>query len=109
MAGKSVIIEMDFNSKLGKTYVKGDPNQMSVNNGKVLDGILKRPGLIVANGMKDKSSGIITRKRITTTGIEESVIDYVLISGDMLHLLVSCHIDSDRKHVLTKITKRKRI
>ena len=108
MLGISIIIEMDFNSKLGKKYVDGDPNDTS-ENGKILAGIVERHALIVANGVKGKSSGVITRKRVTKKDIQESVIDYVLISRDMLSLLMTCNVDSDRKHVLTKTTKRKRI
>ena len=47
MGGKDVIIEMDANSKLGSTYVENDPNEMSA-NGKILEGIIKRNGLVVA-------------------------------------------------------------
>ena len=109
MKEKSLIIEMDFNSKLGKKYVKEDPHEISPKNGKVLSGIIERHALVVANGLNEKASGVITRKRITKTSIEESVIDYVLLSNDMQPLLVSCNVDSERKRVLTKTTRRKRI
>ena len=108
MAGKSVVLEMDANSKLGNNYVKGDPHPMS-ENGKILAGIIERHALIVANGLEGKSSGLITRKRVTTKDIQESVIDFVIMSRDMLSLIVACDIDSERKHVLTKTTKQNRI
>ena len=33
--GRSLIIQMDANAKLGSTYIKGDPNKVS-GNGKVI-------------------------------------------------------------------------
>ena len=103
---KSVIIQMDANSKLGNTYVENDPHSMSP-NGKILEGIIQRNALIVANGIKDKSDGVITRERTTINGIERSVIDYVLISADLETHMTRCHVDEQRKCVLTKISKTK--
>ena len=70
MSGKHVIIEMDANSKLGSTYVENDPNEISA-NGKILEGIIKRNALTVANGVKGKSRGTITRKRTTGQNVEK--------------------------------------
>ena len=66
MAGKSVIVEIDANSKLGTSYIKNDPKPMSA-NGIILSGILKRHALTVANGVEGKETGVITRKRCTKT------------------------------------------
>ena len=52
-----------------------------------------------------KSSGVITRKRSTVQRIEESAIDFVCISCDLVNPLVSIDIDEGRNHVLTSITK----
>ena len=46
--GKSVIIMMDANSKLGKEVINGDPHFMS-SNGELLYDILKRNNLIASN------------------------------------------------------------
>ena len=102
-AGKPCIIEIDANSKLGSEYVKGDPHDMSV-NGKILSHIIETHALIVANGVEGKSSGVVTRKRLTESRLEESVIDYVLISDSLLPSLVSCHVNSQRKKIFTKFT-----
>ena len=59
MSGKPVIIEIDANSKLGSTYVENDPHEMSA-NGRILEGIIQRNALVVANGVKGKSHGTIT-------------------------------------------------
>ena len=106
LAGKAIILELDANSKLGSKYIKNDPHSMS-SNGIILSGIIERHGLIVANGLAQKSSGVITRKRSTIHRTEASAIDFVCISSDMQESLVSIQIDEERKHVLTSFTKRK--
>ena len=106
MNAKSVVIELDANSKLGSTYVENDPHVMSA-NGKILEGIVQRNGLIVANGLKGKSEGVITRQRSTVQGVEKSVIDYVLISEDLESHLTRCCIDDQQRNILTKISKTK--
>ena len=105
LAGKSIVIEMDANSKLGPKYIAKDPHEMTP-NGLILSRVIDRHALCVANGLK-KSVGTITRKRVTRYRTEESVIDIVLISHDMKQLLVSFKVDEDKKHVLTRITKGK--
>ena len=77
------------------------------NNGTILAGIIRRHGLVVGNGMKEKCTGLITRKRITTQSIEESIIDFVLISNDLTESVQSIEIDDQRKYVLTKHVKTK--
>lgn len=73
----------DANSKLGPTHIPGDPHEMS-ENGKIVEGIMERHALIVGNGIKEKTSGVITRKRTTLNGVEESAIDPILISEDLV-------------------------
>ena len=76
-------------------------------NGKVLAGIISRHSLVIGNSMK-QCSGLVTRKRITKTTIEESIIDFVIMSEDLSHDVESIIIDDQRKHVLTKITKTRK-
>ena len=66
--------------------------------------MIDRQNLTVANGT-DKCKGVITRRRVTQTRVEESVIDIVLISKDMEKQLDSIEIDEARKHVLKRIRK----
>ena len=49
MAGKSLIVEMDANRKLGTKYIAKDPHEMS-QNGAILASIVERQQLIVVNG-----------------------------------------------------------
>ena len=106
LAGKSVIIEMDANSKLGPTYISGDPHVMTL-NGRLLSGIIERHDLVVGNGTT-KCAGTITRSRKTRDRIEKSVIDLVLFSSDLKRHFKSMHIDEQRIHVLTRIGKTKK-
>ena len=102
MLGKSFVIEIDANSKLGKQYIPNDPKPIS-GNGHMLADIIERHALVVANG-SSKCTGTITRKRITKKSTELSAIDIVLLSSDMEEHLVSLQIDEERKYVLTRIT-----
>ena len=88
LQGASIIIEMDSNSKLGPDFITNDPHQQT-NNGKLLAGIIQRHGLVVANALNAVCVGKITRRRETVKGIEESIIDHVIISSDLVKYLQS--------------------
>ena len=103
LEGKSIYIEIDSNSKLGPEWIPGDKHAMS-RNGRVLSDIISRHALFVANG-SEKCSGLITRKRVTIERTEESSIDLVITSSDMVDDFVSLKVDDERKHVLTKLTR----
>ena len=105
LPNKSIIIQMDANSKLGKDIVPNDPKEQS-QNGNVL-ATIERNALIVANGLPDKCQGLITRKRTTEDGVEESIIDFVIVSADLVCDLKKVIIDEQNEHALTKITRQK--
>ena len=63
--------------------------------------------LIVGNGL-NICKGTISRKRVTKNRVEQSVIDIVLFSGDMLDSLVSLDVDEKRKFVLSKVINNKK-
>ena len=106
IAGKSVIIEMDANSKLGPHYIPNNPHEMSP-NGKILSDIIERHALVVANGTK-QCSGLITRQRNTKKRTERSCIDLLIFSNDIRNHFKSLLINEAREHVLTRITNTKR-
>ena len=107
LLGKPIFIEMDSNSKLGSSMIPNDPHVQS-QNGKVLAGIINRHGLIVANGLRGKCKGTITRRRETTSSVEESTIDHVIISEDLEGDLIDIRIDEERNNGLVKIVKTKK-
>ena len=100
------MIELDANSKLGPQIIPGDIHCQS-ENGKILAGIIERHGLVLGNSL-DQCEGVITRKRVTKNGTEESVIDFVIMSSDLKREVESIRIDEEREHVLTKIVKTKK-
>ena len=106
LAGRAVIVEMDANAKLGRKYIRRDPHEISP-NGVILANIVERQSLVVGNGT-DMCTGTITRKRVTKNRVEQSAIDIVLFSSDMLDSLVSVNIDEKRKYVLTKVIRNKK-
>ena len=108
MEGKSIIIEMDANSKLGKAVIKSDPHNQTP-NGKLLYNIIQRHNLVVLNSLEDRCIGSITRKRVTKNSIEESIIDFVLISHDLFEKVESVTIDEDKNHALVNVTKKKQV
>ena len=107
LAGTSVLVCFDANSKMGPSFIPGDPHTQS-ENGKIMEGIIERHALTVANGIKDWSKGVITRSRTTVNGVEESVIDLVLISQDLVESLDTIVIDEEKLNALESLTKSKK-
>ena len=97
MAGKSIVIEIDANSKLGPDYIPNDSHKMSP-NGVLLLGIIKRHALCVANG-SEKSQGTIMRRRVTQGRTEESIIDIVMFSHDMNPHFKSLKEDEEKEEL----------
>ena len=107
LAGRSVIISCDANSKMGPKYIQGDPNPMS-ENGRILEGIINRHALIVANGITEKRTGVITRQRFTKEYEEKSVIDLVMLSPDLAVNMDKIIIDEEKNFTLESFTKTKK-
>ena len=107
LAGKSLIIEADFNSKLGKEFIPNDPHDQTPKNGKTLAEIIKRQNLIVLNGLVN-CQDTITRKRVTTKSTEESAISFVLTSPDLVELVEEIIVDEKREYAPTRITDTKK-
>ena len=107
MYGKDIFIQMDANSRLGPGVIKGDPYDQS-DNGRILHDIIKRNALIVMNSVKDKCTGRITRRRITKTTKEESIIDLIIVCENMEEIITKVTFDEDRKYVLSRYTKSKK-
>ena len=64
--------------------------------------------LVVANGLREKCQGTITRER-TTKGenIERSTLDFVLVSQDLENYIKKVVVDENRVNILTKVTQNK--
>ena len=108
LGNKSIVIQMDANSKLGDKIIPNDPKYQSP-NGAVLAEIVERNDLIVANGLTQKCKGLITRKRVVAGSEEKSIIDFLILSEDMADKLYKLVIDEDKEHALTKITRKNNV
>ena len=95
-----IVIQLDANAKIGKENIKDDPHDTTV-NGKILLDLVERQNLTIVNTL-EKCSGVITRERITTTNVEKSVIDYVIVCEGMMNYFMDMQIDDKRIFVLTK-------
>ena len=62
----------------------------------------------MANGLREKCQGTITRER-TTKGenIERSTLDFVLVSQDLENYIKKVVVDENRVNILTKVTQNK--
>ena len=69
---------MDTNSKLGPEVVQDDLHKQR-KNGKILNGIIKIHAIVMTNSLKEKYVGKITRIQNTTVGVEERIIDFIMI------------------------------
>ena len=50
LAGKSIFVELDANSKLGPDLIPGDKHQQT-DNGRILAGIIERNKLLIGNSL----------------------------------------------------------
>ena len=107
LAGQSIMICLDANSKLGPHHIPGDHHDQS-ENGKLVERIRERHALTVANGIQGKSHGVITRERTTVDDTEKSVIDFVLITEGLVECLKSIVIDEKKSFSLECLTKTKK-
>ena len=106
LAGCEIIIAEDANSKLGPNIIPNDPHPMS-ENGKLLDGMIRRQRLIIVNNSEKCVGGPITRKRFVNRKIEESCIDFVLASEALGKTLLQAAIDKPQVYALTKYSSTK--
>ena len=63
--------------------------------------MIKRQNLFLLNS-SDLCQGKITRHRVTKSGVEQSIIDFVVVCEFMYKKLVKMVIDEERNHTLTK-------
>ena len=106
LAGCMILIAEDSNAKLGSEIIPGDPHTIS-ENGKLLDGMIRRQNLYIANSSPLCDGGPITRRRVAKGKVEESCIDFVLMSQDLSYFLRKMTIDSNQLYALTKFTTTK--
>ena len=97
---------MDGNMWAGPDVIKNDPHQCN-QNGKYLKNFLENfPQLCVVNNL-DICEGLITRRRKTVRGTEESILDLFIVCQRILPFVKRMIVDEDQKYVLSNYAKRK--
>ena len=61
----------------------------------------------MVNYLVDKIKGTITREKHSVNDVEKSIIDFVLMSNDLVKHIEHIHVDNERVHVLSKNIKKK--
>ena len=99
------ILQMDGNLWAGKEIIKNDVHDCN-QNGKLFHEFLKKyPHLIFVNSL-DLCKGLITRRRKTTRGLEEAVLDFFVICNKISRFLMKMTIDEEKKYVLSRYGKQ---
>ena len=83
--GCQILMELDANAKIGWQCYDKDPHLQS-QNGKILVDLVERNNLIICN-VTSKCQGTITRKRKTKSGLEESILDFMILSDELYQYL----------------------
>ena len=87
LAGKSILIELDANSKLGPQWIPGDMHPLT-ENGRIPAGIIDQHGLVLGNSL-EHCTGLVTRKSVTRNATEEeSNIDFVIMQLSLLKSMI---------------------
>ena len=98
-------VEMDANAKLGPEWINEDPHPQS-QNGALLHAIIVRNNLSVLNTSKN-CKGIITRRKQTIRGLEESIIDFMIVCEELFNFFSEMIIDESRIYSLSRYQKTK--
>ena len=99
-AGAETIIQMDGNLHCGDNIIKGDPNTMNA-NGKMFAQFLQNNCSLFLLNSSEKCEGLITRKRVKGNKTEQAILDFVLVSDNILPYFNKMIIDEERKYALT--------
>ena len=111
VGGHGLIIQMDGNLHAGSNLIKDDPNPQNQNGKMFVEFLERNPALIVVNTL-DLCEGLITRKRVLETRIEEAVLDFFIVNERMRPFLKKMIIDEDRSFCLSNFAqygKNKRV
>ena len=104
--GSGLIIQFDGNLWAGSQIIPNDPRPQN-RNGKFFENFLKRnPNLTVVNAL-DLCDGLITRSRIKSGKLEESVLDFFVVCDLIRPHITKMVIDEDGKYILTNYEQAK--
>ena len=80
-----------------------DPKKMTENG--IILAEKKRNSLTVVNSLQGKCTGLNKRGGKAVNGIEKSIIDFVMVSQDLVKEIWRMITDNERKYVLNRLTK----
>ena len=104
---QGLIIQFDANAHLGPDILKGDPNPRNTNGTLFCEFLDQNPGITVVNNLK-LCKGLITQRRETIKGVEESAIDFFLVNEKMLQYITKMTVDEEEQFTLTNIAQKKK-
>ena len=106
LSGCMIVIAEDANAKLGPELIPGDPHPRS-ENGKLLASMIERQNLKIVNASDKCTGGPITWQRTVNNKVENSCIDFLLVSKELESQLKEAIIDKDQLYALTKFSTTK--
>ena len=98
-----ICLEFDANAKLGPEIIANDPHDLTP-NGELLLGIIVRNSLVVCNGTR-LCEGLLTRTRKTVNGLEESVIDFLIVCEELFNHMEDMKVDEQKLFAVESYTK----
>ena len=104
---QGLVIQLDANAHLGPNIIKGDPNERNSNGTFFNDFLESNPAITVVNSLK-LCEGLITRRRETTKGVEESVLDFFLVNEKMVQYLTKMKVDEEEQYALTNLAQKRK-
>ena len=104
---QGLVIQLDANAHLGPNIIKGDPNERNSNGTLFNDFLESNPAITVVNSLK-LCEGLITRRRETTKGVEESVLDFFLVNEKMVQYLTKMKVDEEEQYALTNLVQKRK-
>ena len=105
-ANCAVFLQMDGNLHCGEEVISGDPNVTNA-NGKLFRTFLNNNQSIALLNRSDKCQGKITRRRNKGNKVEEAILDFALVSDELLQFFDKMIIDEEKKFPLTSYLNRK--
>ena len=105
-ANCAVVLQMDGNLHCGEEVIRGDPNVTNA-NGKLFRTFLNNNQSIALLNRSDKCEGKITRRRNKGKKVEEAILDFALVSEELLPFFEKMIIDEEKKFPLTSYLNRK--
>ena len=104
--GKGYILQGDLNAWLGNKIIPNDPRPQN-SNGKIMADMLKRNHLTVVNGLQ-LCKGLFTRIQNRKGTYEKSIIDFFVVSEQILPHITSMEIDEKKINIISNYTQVRR-